>query len=53
MQLCRSLNIERAVFFMSNWRRWSAFKSRLDEAPDYLICILPLQQSHLIAIKLS
>ena len=32
---------------------WSAFKSRLDEAPDYLTCILPLQKSHLIAIKLS
>ena len=32
---------------------WAAFKSRLDEAPDYLTCILPLQKSHLIAIKLS
>ena len=32
---------------------WSAFKSRLDEAPDYMTCILPLQKSHLIAVKLS
>ena len=32
---------------------WAAFKSRLDDAPDYLTCILPLQKSHLIAIKLS
>ena len=32
---------------------WAAIKSRLDEAPDYLTCILPLQKSHLIAIKLS
>ena len=32
---------------------WAAFKSRLDDSPDYLTCILPLQKSHLIAIKLS
>ncbi len=32
---------------------WAAFKSRLDDSSDYLTCILPLQKSHLIAIKLS
>lgn len=32
---------------------WAAFKSRLDEAPDYLTDILPLQKSHLIAVKLA
>ena len=32
---------------------WAAFKSRLDDSSNYLTCILPLQKSHLIAIKLS
>ena len=51
-----------AFLFVDGWSaveqwymdpHWVAFKSRLDEAPDYLTCILPLQKSHLIAIKLS
>ena len=38
------------------WRQdpvWAAFKGRLDEAPDYLTYILPLQKSHLVAVKLA
>ncbi len=31
---------------------WAAFKRLMEEAPDYLTYILPLQKSHLIAIKL-
>ena len=32
---------------------WAAFRSRLDETADYLIYILPLEKSHLIAVKLA
>ena len=31
---------------------WAAFKSRLNKDPKYLVHILPLNKSHLIAIKL-
>ena len=32
---------------------WAAFRSRLDETADWLTYILPLEKSHLIAVKLS
>ena len=49
-------------FFVDGWSKveqwdqnpeWAAFRSRLDETADYLTYILPLEKSHLIAVKLS
>ena len=51
-----------AFLFVDGWSRveqwdedpdWAAFKRGLDEDPDYLTHVLPLEKSHLIAVKLS
>ena len=51
-----------AFLFVDGWSKveqwdqnpeWAAFRSRLDETADYLTYILPLEKSHLIAVKLS
>ncbi len=51
-----------AFLFVDGWSKveqwdqnpaWAAFRSRLDEMSDYLTYILPLEKSHLIAVKLS
>ena len=51
-----------AFLFVDGWSKveqwdqnpdWAAFRSRLDERADYLTYILPLEKSHLIAVKLS
>ena len=51
-----------AFLFVDGWSKveqwdqnpeWAAFRGRLDETADYLTYILPLEKSHLIAVKLS
>ena len=50
-----------ALLFVDGWSKveqwdqnpdWAAFRSRLDATADYLTYILPLEKSHLIAVKL-
>ena len=50
-----------ALLFVDGWSKveqwaqnpdWAAFRSRLDETADWLTYILPLEKSHLIAVKL-
>ena len=54
--------VPRAFLFVDGWSKveqwdqnpeWAAFRSRLDETADYLTYILPLEKSHLIAVKRS
>ena len=51
-----------AFLFVDGWSKveqwdqnpaWAAFRSRLDETADWLTYILPLEKSHLIAVKLA
>ena len=51
-----------AFLFVDGWSKveqwdqnpdWAAFRSRLDETSAYLTYILPLEKSHLIAVKLA
>ena len=51
-----------AFLFVDGWSKveqwdqnpaWAAFRSHLDQMFDYLTYILPLEKSHLIAVKLS
>ena len=50
-----------AFLFVDGWSKveqwdqnpdWAAFRSRLDATSDYLTYILPLEKSHLIAVRL-
>jgi len=51
-----------AFVFVDGWSKveqwdqnpdWAAFRSCLDATDEYLTYILPLEKSHLIAVKLS
>ena len=51
-----------AFLFVDGWSKveqwdqnpaWAAFRSRLDETSNWLTYILPLEKSHLIAVKLA